>query len=146
MRHECQVENVLGAHDSYTTSGGQWGAWNAVYGPRGADGSPVPLWDPQTGAIDKSAVEHWKRYDLRMVLENNWLQLAPKLRGKLHIWVGDADDYFLNNGVHLLDDFFSKASPPADAVIQYGPGKGHGWTPFTPLEMLQQMEAALKDR
>ena len=36
MRHECQLENVLGRRDSWTLSGGQWGAWNATYGPRGA--------------------------------------------------------------------------------------------------------------
>ena len=46
MRHECQVENVLGRGDSWVLSGGQWGAWNATYGARGPDGRPVPLWDP----------------------------------------------------------------------------------------------------
>ena len=92
MRHECGLENVLGRGDSWTMSGGQWGAWNATYGPRGPDGRPVPLWDPQTGAIDHEAAEHWKAYDLRRVLEENWPTLGPKLRGKLHIWVGEADD------------------------------------------------------
>ena len=72
MRHECQVENVLGRGDSWTLSGGQWGAWNATYGARGPDGRPVPLWDPATGAIDHKAAEHWKAYDLRRVLEANW--------------------------------------------------------------------------
>ena len=65
MRHECQVENVLGRGDSWVFSGGQWGAWNATYGARGPSGQPVPLWDPATGAIDHKAAEHWKSYDLR---------------------------------------------------------------------------------
>ena len=69
MRHECGLENVLGRGDSWAMSGGQWGAWNAAYGPRGADGRPVPLWDPRTGAINRAAAEHWKAYDLRRVLE-----------------------------------------------------------------------------
>src|SRR5437667_190372 len=59
IRHECQMENVMGAGDSWTMSGQQWGAWNAAYGPRGRDGRPVPLWDPKSGGIAKSIIEHW---------------------------------------------------------------------------------------
>lgn len=144
IRHECQMENAIGVGDSYTMSGEQWGAWNAAYGPRGADGKPAPLWDPKTGRINRELVEHWKKYDLRMVLEQNWKTLGPKLRGKLTIWVGEADDYFLNNAVHLLDSFLSKADPPYDGKIIYGPGKGHGWTPFSEREMMNQMAAAIE--
>ncbi len=115
MRHECQVENGLGRGDSWTLSGGQWGAWNATYGARGADGRPVPLWDPKTGVIDHKAAEHWKKYDLRRVLEANWAEIGPKLKGKLHIWVGEADDYFLNNAVHRLDNFLRRPSPASKA-------------------------------
>ena len=143
IRHECQMENVLGAGDSWTMSGQQWGAWNAVYGPRGADGRPVPLWDAKTGKINHSVVEHWQRYDLRMILQQNWKQLAPRLRGKLHIWVGEADDYFLNNAVHLLDAFLSTAEPPYEGRIVYGPGKGHGWTPISEAQMMKEMMAAV---
>jgi photosystem II stability/assembly factor-like uncharacterized protein len=143
IRHECQMENVMGAGDSWTMSGQQWGAWNATYGPRGNDGRPVPLWDPKTGAINKSVVDHWKKYDLRMVLEQNWATLGPKLRGKIHISVGDADSYYLNGAVHLLDDFFKKASPPADARISYGPGKGHCWNSLSEPELMSEMAAAV---
>jgi hypothetical protein len=143
IRHECQMENVLGAGDSWTMSGQQWGAWNAVYGPRGADGRPVPLWDAKTGKINHSVVEHWKKYDLRMTLQQNWKQLAPRLRGKLHLWVGEADDYFLNNAVHLLDAFLATAEPPYEGRITYGPGQGHGWTPISEAEMMKEMMAAV---
>jgi Putative esterase len=146
IRHECQMENVLGAGDSWTMSGQQWGAWNAVYGPRGADGRPVPLWDAKTGRINRSVVEHWKQYDLRMILEQNWPRLAPRLRGKLHIWVGEADDYFLNNAVHLLDAFLSTARPPYEGRITYGPGKRHGWTPMSEAEMMREMMAAINGK
>jgi hypothetical protein len=143
IRHECQMENVLGHGDSYTMSGGQWGAWNATYGPRGADGRPVPLWDPKTGKIDRSAVEHWKKYDLRLVMEQNWKTLGPKLRGKIHIWVGEADEFFLNNAVHLLDQFLSKADPPYEGKIIYGPGKGHGWEAISDRQMMGEMAEAI---
>jgi hypothetical protein len=143
MRHECQMENVLGAGDSWTMSGEQWGAWNATYGPRGTDGRPVALWDPVTGAIRKDVAEHWKKYDLRLVLEQNWPALAPKLRGKIHIFVGEADNYFLNNAVHMLDAFLAKATPAYEGTIEYGAGKGHCWTAITPRQMMDQMAARM---
>jgi hypothetical protein len=139
IRRECQMENVIGLGDSWTMSGQQWGAWNAVYGPRGQNGRPVPLWDPRTGEIDRSVVGHWRKYDLRLVLEENWKTLAPKLRGKIHISVGEADNYFLNNAVHMLDDFLTKANPPANARIAFGPGRGHCWSSITELQMMQEM-------
>jgi S-formylglutathione hydrolase FrmB len=142
MRRETGVENLLGRGNSYTLSGGQWCDWNAVFGPRGADGRPVPLWDPLTGKINHTVAEQWKKYDLRLVLETNWKTLGPKLRGKLHIAAGEADDYFLNNAVHLLDRFLSQADPPFSGKIAYGPSQGHGWFDLSLREMLQQMQAA----
>lgn len=145
MRHEVQMENVLGRGDSWTMSGRQWGAWNAAYGPRGQDGLPVPLWDPETGVIDRSVVRHWKQYDLRLVLEQRWDELAPKLRGKLNIWVGEMDDYYLNNAVHLLDEFL-QTKPSIDARIAYGPDRGHCWTGISQDEMLREIAERITSR
>jgi Putative esterase len=144
MRHECGIENVLGDGDSYTTSGGQWGAWIATYSPRGADGRPAPLWDPKTGAIDKKVAEAWKKYDLRLVLEQNWAALGPKLAGKIHVYVGDADDYFLNNAVVRLQRFLEKAKPAYGGTIQFGWRGGHGWTPVSGAELLKQIAERLE--
>jgi S-formylglutathione hydrolase FrmB len=144
IRRECQMENVIGAGNSWAMSGQQWGAWNATYGPRGAGGQPVPLWDPKTGVIDKSVVQHWTKYDLRLILEQNWKTIGPKLRGKIHISVGDADSYYLNNAVHMLDDFLKKADPPADARIVYGPGRGHCWSDLSESGMMREMAAAVE--
>lgn len=143
MRHELRMENVLGGGDSWARSGGQWGAWNAVYGPRGADGLPVPLWDPASGEIDTEVATHWERYDLRLVLERGWDTLAPKLRGRLNIWVGDMDDYFLEGAVRRLDAFL-RDRPSIDARIVYGPGRGHCWTGISPAEMLREMVAQVE--
>jgi hypothetical protein len=142
MRREVGVENLLGRGNSYTLSGGQWGDWNAVFGPRGTDGLPVPVWDPQTGKINHAVAEQWKKYDLRLVLEQNWTTLGPKLRGKIHIAAGEADNYFLNNAVHLLDRFLGQAKPPFEGKIVYGAGKGHGWFDLTLRQMLDEMQAA----
>ena len=141
-RDEISVENLLGRGNSFTRSGEQWGEWNAAFGPRGADGLPVPLWDPQSGKINHAVAEQWKKYDLRLVLEQNWPTLAPKLRGKLHISAGEADGFFLNNAVHLLDQSLAKANPPFQGKIVFGPGKGHGWFDLTLRQMFDEMQAA----
>ena len=139
MRHELGMENVLGHGDSWSRSGRQWGAWNAVYGPQGRDGRPRPLWDPRTGVIDREVTTAWERYDLRLVLARQWETLRPKLDGKLTIWVGEMDDYYLNEAVHLLDDFLRETDPSFRARIAYGPGRGHCWRAAGERELLRQM-------
>jgi hypothetical protein len=143
VRHECRIERVLGRGGRWELSGKDWCAWNAAFGPRGRDGFPRPLWDGTTGQIDREVIEHWKRYDLRQVLQANWRTLGPKLRGKLHIWVGEADEFFLNNAVHLLDEFLQQATPPYEGEITYGMGKGHSWRGLTDQEMMRAMAAAI---
>jgi hypothetical protein len=139
VRHECRMEGVLGRGDRWELSGKDWAAWNAVFGERGADGLPRPLWDGKTGKLDHAAAEHWKRYDLRRVLEKDWATLGPKLRGRLRIWVGEADEYFLNNAVHLLDDFLKEARPRYEGKIVYRIGEGHSWRGINEKEMMREM-------
>ncbi len=130
VRHECRLEQVLGRGGQWTLGGQQWASWNAVYGPRAADGSPVPLWDGTTGVFDRNVVKQWGKYDLRKHLEREWPTLGPKLAGKVHIWVGDADDYFLNNAVHRFQAAAKQLANPAfDGVIEIVPRMGHtsGW-------------------
>jgi hypothetical protein len=144
MRHEVRLERVLGRGDRWELGARDWGSWNAVFGPRGDDGLPKPLWDGKTGKIDRTVLEHWKKYDLRLILEQNWKTQAPKLRGKLRIWVGEADDYFLNNAVHLLDDFLSRAQPAFEGKITYGSGKGHGYRVLSNRQLVDDMAAAIE--
>jgi hypothetical protein len=109
-------------------SGDQWDVWQSVYSPTGADGYPKPIWDKTTGAIDKSVAAYWRdHYDLSYILRRDWKTLGPKLRGKLRIYVGDMDNYYLNNAVYLVEDFLRSADPPADAVINYGDRDEHCW-------------------
>jgi hypothetical protein len=146
VRHECLLERVLGRGNRWEFSGKDWCAWNAAFGPRGSDGLPRPLWDGVTGQLDREVIEHWKKYDLRLVLQSNWKTLGPKLRGKLRIWVGEADDYFLNNAVHLLDDFLREAKPPFEGKITYGMGEGHGWEGLSEKQMMAEMAAIARGR
>jgi len=140
MRHEVQYENVLGLGGTFTRSGGQWGAWTAAFAPRGVDGAPVAAWDPRSGEMTAGVGETWKARDLRRVIEENWRMLAPKLRGKLRVWVGEADEYFLNNAVHRMDEALARLQPPAEARFEYGAGKGHGWNPRPMTSMWREMQ------
>jgi hypothetical protein len=139
VRHEVQVETVLGRGNQWLLSGKDWCAWNAVYGPRGPDGRPKPLWDGATGRIDRSVTDHWRQYDLRLVLERNWKALAPKLRGKIHVYAGDHDDYFLNNSVRLLHAATKSFDPPFDGEIVFGQWQGHGFHPLSEAELTAAM-------
>ncbi len=111
-----------------TRSGQQWDIWEAVFSPVGPDGYPARLWNKETGEIDHNVAEAWKKYDLRYQLETNWPKLGPKVRGKLHIYCGEADTYYLNNAVYLMEDFLKKAAnPPAEAEVAYGSRFEHCW-------------------
>jgi hypothetical protein len=102
---------------------------------RGA-GYPAPIWDKRTGAIDPEVATYWREhYDLRYILEREWATLGPKLQGKLHIYVGDMDNYYLNNAVYLMEEFLENTDdPPYGGEIQYGDRFEHCWSgdPDTP--------------
>jgi hypothetical protein len=38
--------------------------------------------------------------------------IGPKLEGKIHLYVGEADNYFLNNAVYLVEDFLKTTKNP----------------------------------
>ena len=121
-----QRESVLG---SKGRSGDQWDIWQAVYSPVGPDGYPKPIWDKQTGLIDREVADYWKEhFDLGYILRRDWKTLGPKVRGKLKIYVGDMDNYYLNNAVYLVEDFLKTVSdPPSDAEVDYGDRAEHCW-------------------
>jgi hypothetical protein len=109
-------------------SGDQWDAWESVFSPVGDDGYPRRIWDRLTGEIDPVTAAYWRdHYDLAHILQRDWPTLGPKLRGKLRIYVGDMDNYYLNNAVYPVEQFLRRASPPADAVIDYGDRDEHCW-------------------
>ncbi len=109
-------------------SGDQFDIWEAVYSPVGDDGYPRRLWDKMTGEIDREVAEHWKKYDLSLVLRENWATLGPKLAGKIHLYVGDMDNFYLNNAVYLVEEFLeSTTDPPYGGEVDYGDRAEHCW-------------------
>jgi len=110
-------------------SGQQWDIWQAVYSPAGDDGYPKPIWDKMTGKIDKSVAAYWRdNYDLGYILKRDWTKLGPKLEGKIHIYCGDMDNYYLNNGVYLIEEFLKNTKNPFyGGEVDYGDRAEHCW-------------------
>jgi len=126
LKDFIQYENVLGWSDTYVTSGGQFSAHTALYSPKGEDGLPLPLFDPETGEIDHDIAEQWKKYDLKLYAKEHWEELGPKLQGKIFIWMGDMDHFFLNMATRSFDEFLKGTkNPSSDAEIVFTPTKGH---------------------
>lgn len=112
----CDMEQVLG-------HGGQMHSFEAVFSPRGVDNLPRQLWDRRTGAIDQAVAEAWKLYDIRLRLEQNWPTIGPQLTGKLHIFMGADDTFFLDGATRNLQATLVKLG--SDAVVEILPGKNH---------------------
>lgn len=126
VKSSAQMEYALGDRHR---SGGQFDIWEAVYGPLGPDGYPAPLWDRRTGEIDHQVAEYWREnYDLAYILKRDWNELGPKLQGKIHVYCGDMDNYYLNNGVYLLEEILNTLdAPPYDGQVDYGDRAEHCW-------------------
>jgi hypothetical protein len=130
VRDNVAYEAALGDHGR---SGEQFDIWQAVYSPVGVDGYPKPIFDKVTGAIDHETAAYWHdHYDLDAILQRDWNTLGPKLQGKLHIYVGSDDTYFLNDAVYLMEDFLKTTGTPGHGVpyegeVQYGPRAEHCW-------------------
>ena len=122
-----RLEFVLGPN---SRSGGQWDIWQAVFSPVGADGYPKPIWNKRTGEIDRSVASYWREnYDLVHIMQRDWEQgLGEKLRGKIHLYVGELDNYYLENAVYLAQELLeSTRNPKFEGVIDYGRRAEHCW-------------------
>lgn len=126
LRQGNHLELVLG---DKSRSGQQWDIWEATYSPQGEDGYPVRLWDKMSGTIDHKVAEYWKEnYDLRHILERDWDKLGEHLKGKIHIYCGDMDNYYLNNAVYLMEDFLESTTEPYyGGEVAYGDKAEHCW-------------------
>lgn len=122
-------------------SGQQLDIWSAVFGPVGEDGYFKPLFDKRTGAVDSTVAKYWlENYDLRHYLENNWSTVGPKLVGKLHVFCGRMDQFYLNIGVYHMEEFLeSTTNPYYGGSFSYGDRGSHSWRPYGNDQLLRVM-------
>jgi len=126
QRDENYMEWALGDH---TRSGGQYDIWQAVFSPRGADGYPAPIWDKVSGDIDPKVAAYWREhFDLTHIIARDWKTLGPDLAGKIHIYVGSADTYYLTDAVYDAQDVLEGLKDPAyGGEVAYGDRAEHCW-------------------
>jgi hypothetical protein len=119
-----RYELVQGTHDR---SGEQFDIWEAVFSPVGEDGYPKRIFDKRTGEIDHEVAKYWKEhYDLSAIMQRDWKTIGPKLAGKLHLYVGEADTFYLDRAVHLLKDFLDMTTDPYyHGSFEFGMRKPH---------------------
>jgi hypothetical protein len=143
MSQMSRLEATLGSHGR---SGQQLEIWEAAYGPVGEDGYPKPLWDKLTGQIDHSVADYMRDhgYDLTAYLKQNWSsgrRIGPQLVGKIHVEVGDMDNFYLNLAVYDLQNFLKTTlDPHYEGSFEFGrPEKGHGWQSMTQENLIRAM-------
>ena len=119
-----RLEQALGGW----RGGGQLSIWMAAYGPKGDDGLPKPLWD-RDGYIDPQVAQHWgERSDLSRILEKEWPKSSADLIGKLKVFTGAMDAYYLELAAYRTEERVAALDPQAQAEFRYGASRGRGYS------------------
>jgi len=121
-----QRELALGTK---SRSGDQWDIWDAVYSPVGKDGYPKPVFNKVTGEINREVATYWKEhFDLTHIISRDWHKIGDKLKGKIHLYVGDMDNFYLNNAVYSAEDMLKGLkNPDCQCEVDYGDRAEHCW-------------------
>ena len=114
----ARLERVLGPY------GGQMASFDWVFSPRGAGGRPEPMFDRATGDVDPKVVAYWRtHYDLASIARRTWPQRGPDLEGKIHVYVGTADTFYLDGAARKLDSVLRQLG--AEAHFTFRAGRSH---------------------
>jgi pimeloyl-ACP methyl ester carboxylesterase len=102
----------------------QFGSFDAVFSPRGEGGAPERLFDHRSGTIDPVVAKYWDaNYDIAHLIAARWPELGPKLRGKVHVFVGTEDTFHLDTSVRAFQQDLKPLGDDFDVV--YVPGADH---------------------
>ncbi len=114
----ARMEAVLGDY------GGQMASFDWVFSPKGPDGRPLPMFDRSTGKVDPDVVAYWHdHYDVANIVKRDWATLKPNLDGKIHLYVGTADSFYLDGAAHRLQAVFQGLGAHED--FTFVPDKTH---------------------
>ena len=93
-----RMEDVLGPY------GGQVSSFDWVFSPKSKGGQPDQMFDHLTGAVHPEVVAYWHdHYDLAHIVEANWAQRGASLKGRIHLFVGTADTFYLDGAAHKFE-------------------------------------------
>ena len=114
----ARFEQALGPY------GGQFASFEWVFSPKSNSGAPRQMFNRATGDVDPAIVAYWHdHYDLAHIVEANWPQLKPDLKGRIHLIVGTADTFYLDGAAHKFEAVLSRLG--ADPHFTYLPGRTH---------------------
>jgi len=105
--------------------GGQIRSFEATFSAPGADGTPRRIFDVATGAIDHAAAAAWRPYDISNTLLTRWSELRPRLAGKIHVFAGELDTFYLQGAVQRFRAEAEKLGLLEDMQIEVIPGMPH---------------------
>lgn len=134
-RDFISLENTLG-------EGGQIRSFEYVFSPRGDDGLPMPFFDRVSGKVDLAVTNAWKPYDIRLHLKNNWSNIGDDLKGKLNVYAGEKDQFFLEGAVRLLKEEMTYLGANED--IKIIPGTTHAFDDDEVVKMLNTIVGKVK--
>ena len=112
-RDFIERERVLGP-------GGQIGSFEAVFSPALENGTPLPLFDRDTGVIDPATAKAWTKYDIRRKLEREWAVKQGSLAGKLRVFGGSMDNFYLGEAVGMLAEAMHALGADEQIVVIEG--------------------------
>jgi len=136
-RDFISLENALG-------EGGQIRSFEYVFSPKGEDGLPMPFFDRLTGRINTEVAKAWKPYDIRLYLKNNWPLIEKDLKGKLNVYGGEKDQFFLEGAVRLLKEQMTYLGANED--IRIIPGMTHAFDNDAIKQMLETITSKVDNQ
>ena len=84
----------------------------------------MPMFDRDTGDVDPAVIAYWHdHYDLANIVQKTWAQRGPQLRGRIHVFVGTADTFYLDGAAHKMEAVLKALN--ADAHFTYIPDRTH---------------------
>ena len=118
MEELARLEDVLGPY------GGQLASFDWVFSPKGPSGAPEPMFDRVTGQVHPEVVAYWRdHYDLAHIVESTWAQRGPDLKGRIHLIVGTADTFYLDQSAHKFEGVLNRLG--ADPHFSYVADRTH---------------------
>jgi hypothetical protein len=70
--------------------------------------------------------------------------LGPKIQGKIWVWTGDMDNFYLNPATRAFDEMLkTMENPKSDASIQFSPMKGH-CAEYNERKVIEQIAVKIK--
>jgi hypothetical protein len=118
MEQMTRMEDVTGPF------GGQIASFDWVFSPKSNSGAPERMFDHETGAVNPQVVAYWHdHYDLAHIVEAQWAERGAKLKGRIHLFVGTADTFYLDGAAHKFEAVLNRLG--AEPHFTYIPDRTH---------------------